>query len=147
MIPLPRFIKRCQEQFVIDEEYPLTMLDARSRESHSHYFACVAEGFRNLPEGHQFNSSTELRKFCLVKAGYVESTAVYVCDSDDLALELASKIKRNRGDDYIVIVIKANIVKVYEAKSQSAAAMGRDIFQASKTDVLDQISDLIGVTV
>ena len=49
-------------------------------------------------------------------------------------------------DEFAVVTVREATVAVYTAKSQSARAMGRATFQKSKTDVLDALSEMIGVT-
>ena len=50
MAPMPRFKRMCDQQFVVGEEYPLQILEARSRRAHNHFFASVHEAWKNLPE-------------------------------------------------------------------------------------------------
>lgn len=146
MVPLPRYRQLCDEQFVVGEEYPLAMLEARSRKSHSHYFACVHEAWLNLPEDiqHRFPSDEHLRKTALVKTGYCTEKN-FVCDTPEHAIRLAGIIRK--VDVYAVITVKGEVVNVYEAESQNAAAMGRERFQKSKDDVFGWISELIGIKV
>jgi hypothetical protein len=144
MVPLPRFIRRCEEQFVVSEEYPLTMLDARSRKSHSHYFACIHEIFTNLPDGNsRFKSEDQFRKHTLIEAGYCSMRTI-VCESEGHAERLAINVDTEFCP---VIIVKGNVVVIYEAESQSAASMGHEKFQASKTAVLEAGAAAIGVTV
>lgn len=145
MIPMPRFRKQCDEQFVVGEEYPMTILEARSRNSHNHYFAAVHEGWKNLPEdiATDFPSPEHLRKWCLCKTGW-STMKNFVCDSDDHARNLAAFCRS--VDGYAVIEVRGNVVRIHEAASQSAAAMGREEFMASKQAVLDKIAELLDVT-
>lgn len=146
MVPLPRYRQLCDQQFLVGEEYPLAMLDARSRKSHSHYFACVHEAWHNLPEDikGRFPNEEYLRKTALVKTGYcIEKN--FVCDTPSHAIYLAGAIRK--VDGYAVITIKENVVHVYEAESQNANAMGAERFQQSKEAVFGWISELIGVSV
>jgi hypothetical protein len=145
MVPLPRFKRQCDEQFVVHEEYPLTILEARSRASHSHYFACVHEGWANLPENiaHRFPTAEHLRKTVLVKLGYA-TVRTFACENLDHAMQLAAIIRS--VDTYAVITVKESVVQVFDAKSQSAAEMGREEFQKSKDEVLQYIADLIGTS-
>lgn len=146
MVPLPRFRKQCNEQFVVDCEYPLAMLEPRSRASHSHYFASVHEGWLNLPEkiAHDFPSSEHLRKWCLIQAGYCTERNL-VCDSEEHANALAALA--GQADDYALVIVSGNVVKIFRAASQDAANMGREEFQKSKTEVLDLISGLLRISV
>jgi hypothetical protein len=153
MVPLPRFKRQCDEQFVVDEEYPLTILEARSRASHNHYFACVHEAWVNLPEDvryrvdpetgeaiERFPSEEHLRKWALVKAGFCQHHA-FPCASAIRASEMAAFLRTK--DSYAVMTIEGDVLNIFEADSQSASAMGREQFQKSKDAVLEILSDMI----
>lgn len=155
MVSMPRFIKQCDDQFLVDEEYPMTILEARSRATHNHFFACVHEAWLNLPDDiryitdpvtgevrERYPSETHLRKDALVKAGFaVEKT--FDCESRAHALRLGAFVRS--VDTYAIIQIRGNIVRVYEAMSQDAASMGKEVFQESKSAVLDILSEMIRV--
>lgn len=145
MAPLPRFKGMCDRQFVVGEEYPLALLEPRSRRTHNHFFASVHEAWRNLPEdiASDFPSAEHLRKWALCKTGW-SIMKTFPCESHDHARNLA--VFARSADEYAVIEVRGNVVRIHQAKSQSAAAMGKAEFQASKTDVLDKIAELIGVT-
>lgn len=145
MIPMPRFRKQCDEQFVVGEEYPLTILEARSRNSHNHFFASVHEAWKNLPEdiGTDFPSAEHLRKWALCKTGWA-TMKTFPCETEDHARNLA--VFARSADEYAVIELRGTIVRIHQAKSQSAAAMGKEEFQKSKQDVFDKISELLDVT-
>jgi hypothetical protein len=145
MAPMPRFKKICDAQFIVGEEYPLTLLEARSRNSHNHFFATVHEAWKNLPEdiASDFPSTEHLRKWALCKTGW-STMKTFPCETHDHARNLA--IFARSADEFAVIEVRGNIVRIHQAKSQSAAAMGKDEFQKSKTDVLDKIAELIEVT-
>lgn len=142
MIPLPRFRQQCDRQFVVDEEYPLAPLESRSRASHNHYFASVEEGWKNLPENisARFPNADTLRAWALVKTGYCTEKN-FVCDSPGHASYLARNLRAY--SPLSVIVVSGNVVLVYDPMSQSASAMGRDLFEASKAAVLDYIAGMI----
>lgn len=144
MVPMGRFRKQCNEQFVVGEEYPMTILEARSRNTHNHFFASVHEVWKNLPEdiATDFPSPEHLRKWALCKTGW-SIMKNFVCETPDHAKQLA--LFARSIDEYAVIEVRGNIVRIHEAKSQSAAAMGKEEFQKSKSDVLDKIAELIDV--
>ena len=144
MVPLPRFNKLCEKQYVIGEEYPLAPIESRSYNSHNHYFASIQEGWRNLPEdqAEHFLTPEHLRKWALCKAGYADERSI-VCSSKAEALRVAAFIKPM--DEYAIVVVNEATVKVFTAQSQSKRAMGKEIFQASKQAVLEIISAVIGV--
>lgn len=144
MVPLPRYMKQCRDQYLVNAEYPLALLEARSRASHSHYFASIHEGWLNLPEkiAHDFPSAEHLRKWCLIQAGYCTERNL-VCDSAEHADALATLA--GQADDFALVAVKGNVVKIFRAASQDAGSMGREEFQKSKTEVLDLISGLLQI--
>lgn len=146
MAPLPRFTKEADARFVIGQVYRLDEIEERSGASHRHFFASVNEVWASLPEamGDRFPTPTHLRKYALVKGGYRDERSV-VCASRAEALRVAAFIRPI--DEFAIVVVSGPTVTVYTAKSQSEKAMGRADFQASKTRVLEILSELVGVEV
>ncbi len=153
MAPLPRFKKQCDEQFVVNEEYPLTILEARSRKSHNHFFACVHEAWLNLPEdvryivdpetgeaSERFPTDQHLRKWALVKAGFCTHHA-FPCSSPKRAIEMAKFLRTK--DSFAVMRVEGDVLNIFEPLSQSASAMGAKQFQESKEAVLEILSEMI----
>lgn len=149
MVPLGRFLPLCKRQFVDGEEYSLAPIEARTRASHSHYFAAIHDAFENLPESiaARWPTAEHLRKWCLVEAGYFDEKE-FDCDDEKQARRLGNfirtedeyaRISLHRSDSQRVTVI------VRRAKSQAAAAMGKDEFEKSKRAVLDLLEHMIGV--
>jgi hypothetical protein len=141
----PFWAKAADKQFVVGEIYPIEVHQERSAKSHRHYFAAVAEAHANLPEYYleRFSSPEALRKFALIKAGYRDERSI-VCASKAEAQRLAAFIRPM--DDFCIVTVSEAVVVAYTAKSQSLRAMGKKDFQASKTAVLDIVSQLVGVT-
>jgi hypothetical protein len=144
MTPHPRFKALCNKQFCVGEEYVLTVLESASTISRNHYFASLRDVWMNLPEGDtRFPSEVHMRKYLLIKAGFSDEKSI-VCDTARDANNLA-RLARSL-DGYAVIVISGKVVKIYTAKTQSAVAMKKDEFQASKQAVLELAAELIGTT-
>lgn len=145
MVPLPRFRRLCDQQFAVHEEYVLVILEERSHASHNHYFAAVKEGFDNLAEewAVRFPSREHLRKWCLVQEGYCTMRDV-ACQDDNEALKLATVVRQL--NEYAVIVVSGNVVKIFEPFSQSRPAMKKDEFEESKRKVLDRIASMSRTT-
>ncbi len=133
------------KQYCVGEAYRLVPYEDRSANSHNHFFAAVHDAWQNLPEGEadRYPSSEHLRKWALVKTGYCDKEDI-VCASNVDSLKLASYARTR--DHYAVIQVANNVVTIWTAQSQSRAAMGKEIFQKSKTAVLDEISKMIGVS-
>lgn len=144
MEPLPRFAKLCDQQFVVGETYPLVIQENRSRASHDHYFAAIHDAWLNLPDhiAEHFPTEEHLRKYALIKAGHSDERS-QVCSSKAEAQRTAAFIKPM--DSYAIVVVRESTVRVYTAQSQSMRAMGKEVFQRSKSEVLDIISSMIGV--
>ncbi|ASP85042.1 MULTISPECIES: hypothetical protein [Sinorhizobium] len=138
--------RECDKRFVVGEFYTLAEHNDRSKASHNHYFAAVAEAWQNLPEiyaGMSFAESSEhLRAYALIKKGYCDTHTI-VCSSKAEAKRLAAFIRPI--DAFSVVDVKEATVTRYVAKSQSMKAMDKQEFQESKTAVLDYLDDLIGV--
>ena len=139
----PRLPKLADRLYVIGEVYPLAPDWPRSKKSHDHYFALVAEAWKNLPEDQAERWPTEehLRKWALIKAGYRDERT-HVCASRAEAQRLRAFIKPI--DDMAIVLANAGVVTVYTAQSQSLKAMGRRVFQESKDRVLAILSEVIG---
>jgi hypothetical protein len=154
MVPLPRFGNVCRRQYVDGEEYPLDVHMERSTASHNQYFAALTELYNSLPESvsiitvedvsmPRWPTSEHFRKWCLIKTGwYVEKN--FACASAGHARNLAAFVRK--VDEHAVITLRQDVVSVFEAKSQSRAAMGKEKFEASKRDVIDLATSLVGVT-
>lgn len=140
-VPHPRFMPLCWKQYAVGGDYPMVPVEPRSMKSHSHYFACIHTAWDNLPEQYQkrFPTAEALRAKALVETGFCHERD-HVCDSPGKATYLA-RIIRNYTE-YSVIKISGNVVKVFEPKSQSVAAMSAEEFKVSKEAVLDWIQAL-----
>lgn len=145
MVPLHRFRALCDRQFVVGEEYALELVSNRSLASHNHFFACVAEAFNNLSEedAKRFPTAEHLRKWALCRTGFATETS-YVMDTPVDARKMAAAIRR--ADEFCVIVVKENVVQVFNAESQSMPAMNKERFQASKNAVLDLLASMARTT-
>jgi hypothetical protein len=141
---LRRDVKRADAELVIGERYAVEIEEERSAASHRHYFATVRELWLNLPERltDEFPSSEALRKRALILAGYRDERTL-VCQSRAEALRVAAFLRP--VDDFAVISVAGATVVMLTAKSQSQRAMGKKVFEESKTAVLDALAKLIGV--
>lgn len=145
MIPSPRLLARCNEQFNVGERYLLIEHEERSMRSHAHQFAEISEAWANLPEElqPQYPTPEHLRKFALIMTGWCDKRQL-VCRSQVEAERIARFMKPQ--DEYAVIDVSGNIITEYRAKSQSLKAMGAKDFQRSKTDVLHYIAPMARTT-
>jgi hypothetical protein len=138
----PRAVNYCDQNFGEGEVVMMERHEERSLASHSHYFACIQEGWENLPEkDERFPTPEALRKWALIKSGYCIENS-FACDTPEQAALLAAFMGNSEGT---LIVVRENVVKRYTAKSQSLKAMNKKEFQESKDAVLDTIATLIDV--
>lgn len=144
MRPQQRYVWQARKQFEIGAAYPLVIHEERSTNSHNHFFAAVHEAWKNLPEhlSKKHPTSEHLRKWALIKGGFADERSI-ACDSNAEALKVAAFIKPM--DEYSVVVVRDDVVKVFTAQSQSARTMDKKAFQDSKTAVLEIVSEMIGV--
>lgn len=126
--------------------YPMQMAENRSKASHDHFFACVTEAWKNLPESlsGEFSSPDHLRKWALIKAGFC-SRADIVCANNEEALRLAATV--SRIDRFSLVELSGKTVTIWTADSQRRDEMGRKLFQQAKERALHVISELIGTDV
>lgn len=144
MVPLPRYLNTAARQYHEGEEYPLVLLETRSRASHSQFFAAINDGFNNLPEkiSARWPTSEHLRKWLLVETGWFQESEID-CASPKHATQTAVLVRS--FDEYARISVHGAKVIIRRAKSQSVNAMGKQAFEASKKDVLDLLESFIGV--
>jgi len=143
MIPtMPGVAKR---QFNKGETYLLETVPERSGQSHRHYFACLQDGWLNLPDhlAAHFPDAEHLRAYLLIKCGYY-TTRTITCGDRKEALKVAAFVRPI--DDFSIVTTNGNIVQVHTARSQSSRSMRRQEFQASKTKVLDALSEMLGTS-
>lgn len=132
------------------ERVTVTVHRQRSRRSHDHYFAIVAEAWQHLPETvaqKPWAASPEhLRKHALIRAGFSD-VATFITASPAEAQRLAVTLRTGLRDRYALVVVHDETVSIFTAQSQSRTAMGAEKFQASKDAVFAFLSELIGADV
>ncbi len=148
MEPLPRFAKRCDEQYTVEEIYRLDAVEERSQASHGHYFASVHDRWLSLPDAIaiQFPTPDALRKHALIMQGFRRERK-FVASSEKEARKLAAFLRpQTADDDYAIISLHGNVVVEWKALSQSYKAMPeKGQFQRSKQAVLDYLDDMLGI--
>lgn len=144
-IPLPRFKNLCDRQFEINAEVPLIRSEERNMSAHRWYFASINEAWKNLAEEYAngYPSPEHLRAAALVEAGYCTETN-YVMDSPKDARQLGIALRRL--SPLAIIRISGNVVKHFEAESQSVSAMKRERFDRSIRDVIEIVSSMARTT-
>jgi hypothetical protein len=137
--------RRADAAYVIGEQYYVEPRQARSMNSHRHFFASVNEAWQNLPEplAKRFKTADHLRRYALIKTGFYLSQQL-VCPTKKAAEITAAWIRP--AAEYSVITVDGRVVTRFDAKSQNTREMGKEDFQKSKTAVLDFLAELIGTT-
>lgn len=152
MVPAPRYAKVAHRQFEPDHEYPLVVLETRSRASHNQYFAALSDGFDNLPEDLEdaaerlglksipkdgFQDADHLRKWALCETGWCD-IGEFLFETQEEAERLCKYFRRNDSYAIITLGFRGNhvLVTIKTAKSQSAPNMAKQAFEDSKRDVL-----------
>jgi hypothetical protein len=146
-VPAGRFARIADQHYVVGETYRLVEHQDRSAKSHKHFFAEINEAWQSLPEryaGQPWAQSPEhLRRYALIKAGFCDAQT-FVASSRAEAIRLAAFLRP--VDEYAIVTTEGATVTRYTAKSQSMRAMGKRVFQESKTAVLDVLADMLDVT-
>lgn len=143
--PLRRHHNEIAAAYAEGEVVWLAEHQPRSMRSHGHYFACVEEAWKNLPEAMagRWPTPDHLRRWAPIKAGICDQRSVVVASKAE-AQRLAAFMRPL--DEYAVVDASEAVVTVYTAKSQSLKAMGREAFQASKDAVLSVLADVLEVS-
>jgi hypothetical protein len=144
MVPTPRYEGLAYKQYAAGEEYALTLLEARSRASHNHFWASLQNGFDNLPDNiaARFPSVEHMRAFLLIECGWCDEVEFDLA-SESEAKKLAARTRTE--SPYARIHRHNRTLIVRYPKSQSAKAMGKADFEASKKATLDLLEGMIGV--
>jgi hypothetical protein len=141
---LPRFARQADQQYVIGETYRLANIEDRSDATHKHEFAWIRSAWLSLPEeiADDYATPEHLRKRALIATGFFDETRIDVGTTAG-ALKVAAYA---RGEDgFAHVVTRGPLVVIRKARSQSRREMDKAEFQASKTSILEWISDLLGV--
>lgn len=122
----------------------------RTQASHDHQFAEIHDLWENLPHSHAqapyAQSAEAFRKHGLIATGH--------CDTETVAFEdQAAAIKAapfiadlaRKAHGYALTVVRGPLVVCSTPHSQSYKAMGAEVFNKSKRDVLEWGYALLGV--
>lgn len=145
--PLPRFHNVAAAHYGEGEIVSLQPYEERSDVSHRHEFAWLQDAWLSLPESMQdeFPNKEALRKWALIKGGFCTEQRIDV-GSNAGAVRVAQAIRSFPGEEYTAVVVRGPLVVVRRAKSQARGKMEKAEFQASKTAIIDAVSELLGVT-
>ena len=126
----------------------ITVERLRSDATHRHEVAWLRDAWGSLPDalrGEPYAKSPEhLRKYALIQCGFADCRDVVV--EDELTARRVAAFIRPITDEYALVAVSGNVVRVYTAQSQSRRAMGSKRFQESKTAIMDWIAGLLEVS-
>ncbi len=144
--PLRNFHNVARAHYGEGECVTLEPHEERSEKSHSHEFAWLKDAWLSLPEhlAAEYPSPTHLRKRALIATGWC-NVRDYVCASRAEANRLAATLK-GELDEYTVVIVRNDVVRVCRAKSQARNKMNAKDFQASKTAILEHVAGLLNIT-
>ena len=140
--------KRCRNKFGAGEIVMIEAQAERSWKAHRHQFAAIRDLWANLPESlgnaPYAKSAETLRKHALIATGYAD------CETIDAGSKAAAEriaayvgALAIKAHGYCIVQVRGPVVRIWTPHSQSARAMGGDVFQKSKTDVLEWIEGKI----
>ena len=143
---VPAHARLAASRFEDGETYLLNVYQERSRVSHSHEFAFIAESHKTFSEVlvERFPTPEHLRAHALIRGGFA-NIEDHVCETKAEAQRWRSRLQSK--DEYSVVIIPTGttVVRVLTPKSQSYRAMDKAEFQASKDAILNFIAELLGV--
>lgn len=143
----PHHLRLANDRFGEGQVAMLDEVHPRSKASHDHFFALVAEAWGTLPEhmAARFPTPDSLRHWALCKARYCD-VETFTASSKAEAMRLAGFVRTGARDGVQVVVDGPSVTRL-TPHSQSMKAMGGKVFQQSKTDCLEVIADLLDVPV
>lgn len=136
---------RASKQFVDGQTYALVVHEARSPESHSHFFAALHEGWVNLAEEYaeEFATPEYLRAWCLVKAGFADKQVIVCASPEDAGRTAAIASSREK---IRIVIVEGCVVTIWVPTSMSMKTMGKADFEDSKRKVLDIVASMAHTT-
>lgn len=142
--PSPHWARRADSLLVVGQTYTMEERQERSSKAHAFYFASVKELWESLPEhlSREMPTPEHARKRALIQTGFHHRHDV-ACATKAEAMRVAALVAML--DAYAVVVINGTLVSILRATSQDYRSMDRKTFAASKTAVIDYLSDLVGV--
>lgn len=144
----PFQLRLAAERFGEGEELLLSVENERSWKSHKHQFAAIHDLWINLPESlaeaPYAKSAETLRKHALIVTGHSDCETIDAgskAAAERVAAYVGALARKAHG--YAIVSISGRVVRCWTPHSQSIPAMGGELFQRSKTDVLEWIESLV----
>lgn len=123
----------------------------RSDASHRHFFAVIAEAFKQWPSSAEFQpeDAEHLRSYLLVKAKHFDKLDVRCKNSDAISLRMQLDAVIRSFCDGRPPLMHAYPwgIRIFKPRSISYAAADRKVFNAVSETVFQLIEDALGVKV
>lgn len=143
-VPLKRYEKLANEQFVVGDRYVMQIGSQISASKRAMFHATLQDIYVNLPDDIAANylDKEHFRKCLTIGCGFATEVQ-FVAASKAEAMRLAAALRTT--DAYSVVQVKDAVVTQWRAKSTSARAMDGREFSALVDAVLAKAGDLVGV--
>lgn len=147
-IPARNYISQLRKMFEHGKQLWIEQIQMRSIPAHRKFFVEFGERWNSMPQHmvSRFIDPTHLRKFCLVKCGWVAGMTEYVFDVPETAAMGAMCAKT--ADPYSLVIINGCVVGVYRARSMRVTgdgSMSNKDFNAAARDVLAFCDELLEI--
>lgn len=144
MVPHARFMRLCERQFELEDDYPLGPAENAPSRGRAAIFATVHDVWDNLPDTQKaFPSEEHLRKTALVKAGWADHSQT-ILDTPGDAKKFGVMVRK--VDAYAIITISGNVVDVWTARSIATGRITSEEFKPVKLRALKWLDSLVGLT-
>lgn len=149
IVPSRNSISPLHKQFQHGKEFYIEHVEQRSMKAHDRFFAALHHCWDSMPEHivTRFINATHLRKFALIRCGWVETMRDHPFDTPEAAALGAMCAKTASG--YSLVVITGCIVTVYQARSMQISGekpkMTAKEFYRAADDVLAFLDELLKI--
>ena len=146
--PAKQIRRRMDDVMVVGQTYVVEAKEydptPRSSRAHRRNFAELTRLWHNLPEEYarDYPTAEHFRKKLLISEGYY-TVKDYAARDNDAALTIAAFVRLM--DEYAVVVVSDDVVRVYTAKSQAETAMDKKEFYASMDAIISAAEQMIGI--
>lgn len=152
MVPNFRYRIVAGRQFHVGEEYPLVVMESRSRAAHNRYFAALNEAFHNLPEtmAERWPTVEHFRAWLLIETHWCYEKEIDCADEKN-ARRLAMHSRSESPHARIILATdpktsKKTKVFIKVPMSQDHSAMDKEAFKQSSDAVLDLAAHFVSVS-
>lgn len=147
-VPARNYISQLRKLFEHGKQLWIEQIQMRSIPAHRKFFVEFSERWDSMPQHivTRFMNDTHLRKFSLIKCGWVAGMTENVFDSPEAAAMGAMCAKT--ADPYSLVIINGCVVGVYRARSMRMTgdgSMSNKDFNEAARDVLAFLDELLEI--